>query len=359
MTTPLERYRADIESGRFREDPEQAAVVQHLQRLWEALAERPPQSLLDRLLRRPRTPVRGLYLWGGTGRGKTWLVDSFFDCLPFAEKRRLHFHRFMQHVHGELKTLPRTPDPLEVVARRFAREVRLLCLDEFHVQDIADAMLLGGLLKALFEQGVTLVATSNTPIDELYLEGLQRDRFLFAIELLKRHTQAVHLPGGRDFRLERLEKGGPYQVARGEEAERLMRGWLEALAPVPPEHGVCLELNGHEVPARAVAGDLAWFEFGALCEAPLWAADYLEIAQAFHTLLISGVPRMGEDSDDAAKRFMHLIDTLYDHRVKLVVAAEAPPQSLYTGRYLAFAFQRTASRLIEMGSRRYLEKPHR
>lgn len=358
--TPLQRYHAELARVGWCEDADQAAAMQQLQRLYEALLHgRPRQAWLERLRRRPLQPVRGLYLWGGTGRGKTWLMDIFFDCLPLAGKSRLHFHAFMQEVHTRLRQLPKTPDPLPVIAREWSQRLRLLCLDEFHVGDIADAMLLGGLLQALFERGITLVATSNLAPDELYLDGLQRDRFLFAVDLLKRHTEPVQLQGRADYRCAHLDSVGSYHIHDAAWTEARMREYLMQLAPEPAVEAVELELNRPRVRARALAGDLAWFDFAELCERPLWAADYLELARRFHTLLLSGVPVMDEARDDAAKRFMHLIDALYDHNVKLVTSAAAAPAQLYTGRYLQFAFQRTASRLTEMAGHRYLARAHR
>lgn len=359
--TPQDRYAADLQREGFREDPAQAMAVRHLQRLYEALNRQPSAGLLDRirLFRKPLTPVRGLYLWGGTGRGKTWLVDTFYETLPFSEKRRVHFHRFMQDIHARLGTLPKTPNPLRIVARQLAADARVLCLDEFHVNDIADAMLLGGLLEALFEQGVTLVATSNLAVDELYLNGLQRDRFLFAIKLLKQYTESVHLSGDLDFRCALLDETGTYKIEQGQVAADWLAQHMKRLAPVVPEMPASISLGKRQIPAVALADDVVWFRFADLCDAPLWAADYLEIAQNFHTVLIADVPMMDEGRDDAARRFMHLIDALYDYRVKTVITAAAAPDELYQGRYLAFGFQRTASRLVEMGSHRYLGKPHR
>lgn len=358
--TPLHKYLSNVQAQGYREDPAQLAAMHQLQRLYEALLSgRPRQSWSDRLLRRPLQPVRGLYVWGGTGRGKTYLVDTFYECIPFAEKSRLHFHAFMQDIHSRLQGLPRTPDPLQVVARQLAKRLRLLCLDEFHVSDIGDAMLLGGLLQALFIRGVTLVATSNIPVDELYMEGLQRDRFLFAIDLIKQHTESVHLQGEADYRCEHLDNAGTYHVGSTAQTQAMMREHLQRLAPGPIGENVEVELSYRKVPALARADDVVWFDFAELCERPLWAADYLELAQRFHTLLVSGVPAMDEARDDAAKRFMHLIDALYDHNVKLVLSAQVSPMQLYTGRYLQFAFQRTVSRLTEMGGHRYLARPHR
>ncbi len=265
----------------------------------------------------------------------------------------------MQEIHEQLKTLPRTPDPLVIIGKRMAPKVKVLCLDEFHVLDIADAMLLAGLLRAMFDAGITLVATSNTAPDELYLNGLQRDRFLYAIDLIKAHTLTVHLDSATDFRCELLDRSGTYHVARAAQSQDLLAQHFSRLAPASAEYSQVITLNQHRVPVVAIADDVVWFRFADLCEAPLWARDFLEIAQSFHTVLLSDIPRMDESRDDAAKRFMHLIDAFYDHNVKLVATAEDVPDKLYAGRYLAFAFQRTVSRLVEMGSHRYLAKPHR
>ena len=358
--TPLERYQEELANRRFHKDPLQAAAVRQLQNLYDVLLKTPPSgTLLERLLRKPRPSVRGLYLWGGTGRGKTWLMDSFYETLPFAAKRRVHFHRFMQDIHEQLQRLPRTPDPLVIVAKKLSASVRLLCLDEFQVTDIADAMLLGGLLQALFQQGITLVATSNTSIDELYLNGLQRDRFLFAIDLLNKHTREFHLRGENDFRFEVLEESGSYRVVEGDAARTWLRRQLERLQPVQARFDTRVEINRRYIPTVAEADDVAWVRFMDLCEAPLWAADYLELARRFHTLIIEDIPLLDESKDDVAKRFMHLIDALYDHGVKTVITARVEPEALYQGRYLTFAFQRTLSRLTEMGTQRYLAKRHR
>ncbi|WJW76091.1 cell division protein ZapE [Thiohalobacter sp. IOR34] len=348
---PRERYALDLRRGDFLPDPAQAEAVEQLQQLYEALLTAAPGRWWQRLLGRRPPPLPGLYLWGGTGRGKTYLMDSFHDCLPFTEKRRVHFHRFMQDIHAELRRLPKTPNPLALIARRLAAEVRVLCVDEFHVHDIADAMLLGGLLQAMFERGIVLVATSNVAIDDLYLDGLQRDRFLFAIELLQRHTRSVRLAGEQDFRFRRDQAGSAYRCLQGAAAEAFLEQLL-AEAGVSPGGGV-FPGRHRRIPVRAMGEGIAWFDFAALCEAPLWAADYLDLAQSLDTLLLGGVPQMGEEKDDAAKRFMHLVDALYDQRVRLVLTAEVPAEQLYTGRYLRFAFRRTVSRLAEMDSRNY------
>ncbi|MBI5463295.1 MAG: cell division protein ZapE [Gammaproteobacteria bacterium] len=359
--TPRERYRADIARGALRPDAAQAQALDVLQQLYETLAQTPPAPTAwwARLFDTPRRAVRGLYLWGGPGRGKTYLIDSFFECLPFPQKRRVHFHLFMQEIHAQLRSLPHTPNPLRVVGRRMAEQWRVLCLDEFHVHDIADAMLLAGLLQALFDAGITLVATSNVAPDALYLEGLQRDRFLFAIDLLKTHTTVLHLDSPVDFRCELLDRGGTYHVLDGDAGRAILARDFRRLAPVEAAYDQVLMLHQRPVPVLAIADDVIWFRFADVCDAPLWARDYLEIARRYHSVFLSDIPRMDEGRDDAAKRFMHLIDALYDHNVKLVATAEAVPEHLYSGRYLQFAFQRTVSRLAEMGSHRYLAKPHR
>lgn len=357
--TPHERYLADIAAGSVRPDAAQARAVEYLQQLYDLLLHVEPNGWLARLRNLRRHPIRGLYLWGGPGRGKTYLVDSFFECLPFAPKRRVHFHRFMQEIHGQLRALPRTPNPLRTIGKRMAQQARVLCLDEFQVQDIADAMLLAGLFQAMFENGITLVATSNIAPDQLYLEGMQRDRFLSAIDLIKAHTEVLHLNTPTDFRCELLERSGTYHLQWGEQGGAVLIAHLRRLAPANIQYGQALMLNQHRIPMVARADDVAWFRFADICEAPLWARDYLEIAQTFHTLLLSDIPRMDEGKDDAAKRFMHLIDALYDHNVKLVATAQDTPENLYSGRYLHFAFKRTVSRLVEMAGHRYLAKPHR
>jgi cell division protein ZapE len=335
-------------------------VVEHTQRLYEdlLLASR-DRAWWRRLPGLGPRPVRGLYLWGGPGRGKSYLVDSCFDCLPFPEKRRIHFHRFMLSVHQQLGELPKTPNPLVIIARRLAAEVRVLCLDEFHVHDIADAMLLDGLLKAMFEQGMTLVTTSNIEPGRLYQDGLQRDRFQQAIVRLQRHLEVVELDSVVDYRTRTLERGGTYRV----EFDGVARAWLEtqllALAPRRLRRDASIGVNGRALPARALADGVAWFHFDPLCREPRSTRDYLELARLFHTLLLEGVPGFPEGSDEEARRFIHLIDTLYEHRVKLVLTAAVEPEALYPGGRLEGLFSRTASRLAEMRTRQYLELPHR
>lgn len=361
LQPPRAHYQAALTEGLIQPDAAQQQAVEHLQALYDALLEPPPRpALWERLVGRRRAPVRGLYLWGGPGRGKTWLMDAFFDSLPFAKKRRVHFHRFMLEIHAALDALPKTPNPLPIVADQLAAQFRLLCIDEFHVTDVADAMLLAGLLDALFDRQVTVVATSNIEPGMLYHEGLQRARFLPAIGLIERHTRVVALGGGEDYRLALLQQSGTCLVAADPDAAH---AWLtdhfDALTAVPPANDAVLSLAGRTLQSVAIAEDVAWFSFAELCLRPRSSRDYLELACEFHTLLLEGVPGMSGEMDEAARRFIHLIDALYDHGVKLVMSADRTPGQLYTGRQLARPFQRTASRLTEMASKYYLSRPHR
>jgi cell division protein ZapE len=358
--TPLQRYQSDLDRDGFHVDAAQQQAVGLLQALYESLpGPLPALPFWKRMLGQIPPPVQGLYLWGGPGRGKTYLMDCFYDSLKFADKRRVHFHRFMLEIHQALDALPKTPNPLQIVARQLAQRTRVLCLDEFHVTDVADAMLLAGLLEALFVHQITLVATSNTAPGKLYRDGLQRDRFLPAIDLLQRYTRVQHLEGNKDFRLELLQHSGTYLTATAGEAREWLQQHLEELAPVGRQPQTSIQLHGREFRVRGLAEDLVWFDFDELCMQPRSARDYLELAREFHTLLLEGVPLFGEGLDEAARRFIHLVDALYDHGVKLIVTAAGMPEQLYESGQLEKSFQRTASRLTEMSSERYLAQPHR
>jgi cell division protein ZapE len=358
--TPLQRYQLDLARDGFHADGEQRKAVEALQALYEHLqASGTPRSLWQRLRFSRPAPRKGLYLWGGPGRGKTYLMDCFFESLSFAEKRRVHFHRFMLEVHEALGGLQRTADPLRIVGRQLAICYRVLCIDEFHVTDVADAMLLAGLLEELFKRRVVLVTTSNTALGDLYRDGFQRERFLPAIDLLRSNTMAFELGGERDYRLEHLKHSGTYRVVDGRQSEEWLQSCMQELVTSQQQACTVLEIAGRSLEVRAIAEDVVWFDFAELCMRPRSARDYLELACEFHTLLLQDVPRLGEEMDEAARRFIHLVDALYDHGVKLIVAAAAAPDQLYTGQRLRQAFQRTASRLTEMSGTAYLVRPHR
>lgn len=320
-------------------------------------AERPiPGGWFDRLRGRfavPSEPVRGMYLWGGVGRGKTYLMDWFVNELELPGKRRVHFHHFMREVHAVMATLPKQPDPLDVVAERLRSEVRVLCLDEFLVADITDAMILHGLLKALFARGMTLVTTGNTKPDDLYRNGLQRQSFVPAIDLLKRHTQVYELDGGVDYRLRALTQDGVFFIA-SEEAEGHLADYFLRLTGGHEVAAQTFSVNGRSFPVRRLGMDVVWFDFDALCGTPRSASDYIEIAREFHTVLLSGVPVLGPKHEAAARRFMHLVDEFYDQRIKLVLSAATPLGQLYSGGLVEFAHERMVSRLVEMQSTQYL-----
>jgi len=363
--TPWQRYQQDLKRVGFSRDPAQEEAVACLEALYHELMKRPPRprgswlgGLLGKDRATPRKPVRGLYLWGGVGRGKTYLIDAFYSTLPLREKLRMHFHRFMQHVHRELSTLKDEIDPLSIVADRLAARARVICFDEFHVADITDAMLLGGLLQALFERGVTLVATSNQHPDILYADGLQRQRFLPAIELIKAHTRVVNVDSGVDYRLRNLEQAEIYHHPLDDSAHASLEASFARLAPESGVAGRPIEVEGRLIPALRLADGVVWFEFEAICGGPRGPADYIEIARCFQTVLISDVPVMRAADDDKARRLMTLIDEFYDHNVKLIVSAAAEPDALYAGQRLREPFMRTISRLQEMRSQEYLARPH-
>jgi len=365
MTTPWQRYQADLQREGFCPDPAQEQAVKLLQDLYERLVQRWRSrrgllaEWLQRRLGRRREPEIGLYLWGGVGRGKTYLVDTFYECLPFRRKMRVHFHRFMRRVHEELKSLEGEKNPLEKVADRLADEAMVVCFDEFYVSDIADAMILGGLMEALFARGVSLVATSNIEPGRLYENGLQRQRFLPAIALVQQYTRVVNVDAGVDYRLRTLQQAELYHYPLDAEADSSLRDSFEKLAAQPGNHWERMEVNGRYLTCRCRADDVGWFDFVELCDGPRSQNDYIELSRLFHAVLVSGVPVFGPEQDDQARRFINLVDEFYDRNVKLVLAAAAPLPELYAGGRLAFEFQRTVSRLQEMQSYEYLAREHR
>ena len=315
------------------------------------------RNALLKLVARPEIP-RGVYLWGSVGRGKSFLMDCFFSAVPVVRKTRVHFHEFMRGVHRELDEVRGTPDPLDEVARRIAQRARLICFDEFHVSDIADAMILHRLLAKLFELRVGFVLTSNYAPQALYPDGLHRDRLLPAIALLQAKLDVVQVDGGVDYRRRVMERIETYVTPAGPEAEEKLAEVFAQVAEAEDDDPVLL-IESRLIPARRRAGGAVWFDFVVLCGGPRSQNDYLEIAQQFHTVLLSNVPRMAAGQASEARRFTWLIDVFYDHRVKLILSAEVEAERLYTAGALAGEFQRTSSRLIEMQSRAYLEAPRR
>jgi cell division protein ZapE len=311
------------------------------------------------LRRAPLAPEKGVYLWGAVGRGKTWLMDLFYDSLPFAQYRRRHFHHFMQDVHNGLKEHAGHSAPLELVADGIAADVTVLCFDEFFVSDIADAMILGTLLTALFERGVTLVATSNSPPQELYRDGLQRQRFIPAIEQIERHTQVIAMEGGTDYRLRRLTRAGTYLLTANPGTQGRLAGLFRGLTHGAAAQPGAIEVAGRKIPVVAMNPLAVWFEFRDICEGPRSAEDYIDVARTWPTVLVANVPQMNAQDENAARRFIALVDELYDRRVNLVVTAAAPLQKLYQGERLQFEFQRVLSRLTQMQTAEYLSQPHR
>lgn len=367
MTTPLQSWQNDLDRGLIKPDAAQALAVEALQHLYDDIVAREEQSpgiagwLKSRLgLARPG-PVRGLYIYGGVGRGKTYLMDTFFECLPFERKYRTHFHRFMQQVHAELARLKQQKNPLETVADSIASRARVLCFDEFFVSDIGDAMILGGLLEHLMSRGVVLVATSNIHPDGLYANGLQRERFLPAIRLLHQHCRILELDSGIDYRLRALKQASLYFYPLGVEADRALGDVFDCLASGHAERqqDTFVEILGRQVAVRLVSDGVAWFDFRQLCAGARSAFDYIELAREYHTVILADVPAMDGSHDDMARRFVSLVDELYDRHVKLIISAEVPLSALYSGHGLAFVFERTRSRLLEMQSEEYLGLEHR
>ncbi len=365
----IELYRYALERRGYVAEVSQMQAVERLQQLyeeWSAYKAR-RRTAVRKLLVRPPLP-RGVYLWGAVGRGKSFLMDSFFHCLPLERKRRVHFHDFMRDVHRELAELKDREDPLDALAGRIARRCRLICFDEFHVNDIADAMILARLLARTLARGVVYCMTSNYPPDALYRDGLRRDDFLAAIALVKHHMDVLQVDGGVDYRLRALEQVKVYHTPLGKATDAALAETFHRIAETEDEDETELEVEGRNIPVRHRAGGIAWFDFMALCGWGRSQHDYLDLARRFHTVILSGVPRMGLALADEARRFTLLVDVFYDNRVKLIVSAESQPGSLLKRdeaaregriRAMTFEFDRTASRLAEMQTRHYLEQPRR
>ena len=349
-------YAEALDARGFSSDPSQQAAAVRLQRLADELTA-VPTGFLSRLFSRPMSP-RSVYLWGGVGRGKSFVMDLFFDAVPVGEKRRVHFHAFMQEVHHHLRRFKHEPDPLERVVESIADGSRLLCLDEFHISDIADAMILGRLLEALLDHGVAMVMTSNYPPHGLYPGGLQRQRFIPAIEMMQDRFDVLEVDVGIDYRLRALQAMQTWIVPVDEAANVRLTENFERLAQQPPCRGEIVVLE-RAFPVRGRAAGVIWVDFRVLCDGPRSQNDYLEIAREHHSLLLSGVPRMSPDDANIARRFTWLIDVLYEHRVNFVASAEVEVNEVYVKGTHANEFARTVSRLIEMHSREYLATGHR
>ncbi|HAT3904750.1 cell division protein ZapE [Citrobacter koseri] len=368
--SPTSRYLQALNDGSHQPDDVQKDAVNRLESIYQALiAKTPPAPQTGGLMARfgkllgkrepsANAPVRGLYMWGGVGRGKTWLMDLFYHSLPGERKQRLHFHRFMLRVHEELTALQGQTDPLEIIADRFKAETDVLCFDEFFVSDITDAMLLGGLMKALFARGITLVATSNIPPDELYRNGLQRTRFLPAIDAIKAHCDIMNVDAGVDYRLRTLTQAHLWLSPRNNETQQQMdKLWL-ALAGAKRENAPTLEVNHRPLPTMGVENQTLAVSFVTLCVDARSQHDYIALSRLFHTVLLFDVPVMTPLMESEARRFIALVDEFYERHVKLVVSADAPLYEIYQGERLKFEFQRCLSRLQEMQSEEYLKRSH-
>ena len=368
--SPASRYQHALNEGSHQPDVVQRDAVNRLDAIYRSLTAHPAQAaqtgglkaafgrLLGKKEPQDNAPVRGLYMWGGVGRGKTWLMDMFYQSLPGTRKQRLHFHRFMLRVHEELTALQGTSDPLETVADRFKAETDVLCFDEFFVSDITDAMLLGGLMKALFARGITLVATSNIPPDDLYRNGLQRARFLPAIDAIKQHCDIMNVDAGVDYRLRTLTQAHLWlSPLNAETTHQMDKLWL-ALAGAKRDNAPELEINHRPLPTLGVENQTLAVSFATLCVDARSQHDYIALSRLFHTVMLLDVPVMTPLMESEARRFIALVDEFYERHVKLVVSAEVPLYEVYQGERLKFEFQRCLSRLQEMQSEEYLKREH-
>ncbi|HSI54694.1 MAG TPA: cell division protein ZapE [Ramlibacter sp.] len=359
MTSVLAQYEAELAKRGYQSDPAQLRAVEALERCAGEWAQYKEQrsNVFKKLINRPDIP-RGVYMYGGVGRGKSFLMDCFYTAVPIVRKTRLHFHEFMREVHRELAELQGTVNPLDELGERMAKRYRLICFDEFHVADITDAMILHRLLDALFDNGVGFVTTSNFKPDDLYPDGLHRDRILPAIALLNEKLEVISVDNGTDYRRLTMETVKLYHTPLGPEADEQMNDAFTRLAESRDEDPV-LHIEARDIRARRKAGGVVWFDFKTLCGGPRSQNDYLEIAAQFHTVLLSDVPHMPVRMASEARRFTWLVDVLYDRRVKLIMSAAVPPDALYTEGPLAHEFPRTVSRLNEMQSAAFLGLEHR
>ena len=365
--SPIEKYQQDLNRDDFQYDTAQENAVKHLQRLFEDLQHKPlPVTGFKKVFNRWKRVVaksepkaiQGIYFWGGVGRGKTYLVDTFYDCLPFTNKMRVHFHRFMHRVHQELKSLSGQSDPLKIIAKRFSQEACIICFDEFFVSDITDAMILGTLFEELFAHNVTLVATSNIIPDELYRNGLQRERFLPAIKLINQHCDVVNVDSGIDYRLRTLKQAEIYHFPLDVTADENLNKYFQQLSVEEGKKNKVIEINHRELSTIQESDGVVHFEFSQLCETARSQGDYMELSRLYHTVLVSNATQMNKDCDDAARRFIAMVDEFYERNVKLILSAQVAMESLYIDGGLTFEFKRCLSRLQEMQSHDYLASEH-
>ena len=362
--TPWEHYQQDLQRAEFSHDLAQEQAVKSLQRVYDELvAAQQPASGITKLfgfLGKTNSQVKGLYLWGGVGRGKTYLMDTFFDALPGDKKLRAHFHRFMHQIHLDLDGLKGQRDPLLVIAKRMAEQYQVICFDEFFVSDITDAMLLGTLFEALFAEGVALVATSNIIPDELYRNGLQRARFLPAIAAINKHCEILNVDSGIDYRLRTLEQAEIYHFPLDTQADANLISYFDQLAPESEVSDEPIDIDGRGIAIRKQAQGVLLINFRELCDGPRSQRDYMEMACIYHTVLLSNVEQMGSQTtgDDIARRFLAMVDEFYERNVKLIISAEVALEQIYTEGLLSFEFRRCRSRLTEMQSHEYLALEH-
>ena len=362
--TPWEKYQLDLKSPDFHYDAAQENAVKELQRLFDELTQPEKKTTWRVKLKaafgkgHAKPGIQGIYFYGGVGRGKTYLVDTFFECLPFEKKMRVHFHRFMYRVHDELKQLKNAQDPLKIVAQKLASEARVICFDEFFVSDITDAMILGTLMEELFGHGIVLVATSNIVPDDLYKNGLQRARFLPAIDLLNQNTRVVNVDSGIDYRLRTLEQAEIYHYPLDEKATENLHCYFTQLAPEEGTQEQDIEVNNRKIKTLRNADGVLMIDFKELCGGPRSQSDYIELSRCYHSVLLANVKEMGQHNDDVARRFIAMVDEFYERHVKLIISAEVSLEHLYTEGLLDFEFKRCLSRLKEMQSHDYLATEH-
>ncbi|MFT6194170.1 MAG: cell division protein ZapE [Cognaticolwellia sp.] len=365
--SPIGKYTQDLTRDDFLFDAAQENAIKNLQRLYDDLITQPLpvagfKKVLNswkRVVKKPEVKqIKGLYFWGGVGRGKTYLVDAFYDGLPFTNKMRVHFHRFMHRVHEELKLLQGQSDPLKIIAKRFADETCIICFDEFFVSDITDAMILGTLFEELFAHNVTLVATSNIIPDDLYHNGLQRERFMPAIKLINQCCDIINVDSGVDYRLRTLEQAEIFHFPLDQQADDNLRQYFQSLSLDAGQQDQVIEINNRPLPTVQESDGVVHFEFSTLCESARSQSDYMEISRLYHTVLLANVMQMGVDNDDSTRRFIALVDEFYERNVKLIISAEVALECLYVNGRLSFEFKRCLSRLQEMQSHSYLASEH-